>query len=265
MSEYKEHKPGTFCWVDLATTDPEGAKKFYAEVFGWSATDEPAGPDMVYSRLSYDGRSVGALYKMSPEMLEQNIPPHWMSYVSVENVDETASRAKELDGTAQMEPSDVFDAGRMAVIQDPTGAPFAVWQPKAHHGAELRDAPGSLCWNELLTNDVDKSGAFYTRLFGWKADTRKFGGIEYTSFMVDEQSAAGGLMQITPEMGEGIPPNWFIYFSVDDCDATVQKVRDMGGKVHKEPMTMEDVGRFAIIEDQQGAVCGVIKTAEQPG
>jgi predicted enzyme related to lactoylglutathione lyase len=116
-----------------------------------------------------------------------------------------------------------------------------------------------------LTNDVDAAGAFYTNLFGWNAMTQNMSGIDYTTFMVDEQCAAGGLMQIRPEMGEGIPPNWFIYFSVDDCDATVQKVKDMGGKVHKDPMTMEEVGRFAIIEDPQGAVCGVIKLAKQPG
>jgi predicted enzyme related to lactoylglutathione lyase len=258
VPEFKEYAPGTFSWVDLATTDADAAKKFYTIVFGWEATDEPAGPDMVYTRMRYDGKSIGALYTMTKEMLDRKIPPHWMSYVSVENADETATKARELGATLQMEPSDVMDAGRMAVIEDPTGAVFAVWQPKIHTGAELRNEPVSLCWNELLTTDVDKAGAFYRELFGWNPVTQHMAGVEYTSFMVDEKTAAGGLMEIRSEMGEGIPPNWFIYFQVEDCDETVSKVRESGGKVLKDPLTMEDVGRFAIIEDAQGAVCGVI-------
>lgn len=258
MPEFNEHAPGTFCWVDLATDDPESAKKFYAEVFEWDATDEPAGPDMVYTRLYSNGKSVGALYEMSKEMLDRNIPAHWFSYVSVEDADETAAKARELGATVQMEPFDVMDAGRMTVIQDPTGAAFAIWQPKKHTGAQLRNEPVSLCWNELLTNDVEKARRFYTQLFGWNAVTEKISGVEYTSFMVDEQTAAGGVMEIRPEMGEGIPPNWFVYFTVNDCDETVLKVKASGGKVHKEPTTLEEVGRFAIIEDPQGAVFGVV-------
>jgi predicted enzyme related to lactoylglutathione lyase len=199
---------------------------------------------------------------MGKEMLDQKIPPHWLSYVSVENADETAAKAGEFGATVQLEPFDVMDVGRMAMIEDPTGAFVAIWQPKNHKGAELRNEPVSLCWNELLTNDVDRASAFYAKLFGWNALTQNMSGVDYTSFMVDEQTAAGGTMEIRPEMGEGIPPNWFIYFAVDDCDETVRKVKASGGKVHKEPMTMEEVGRFAIIEDPQGAVCGVIKLAQ---
>jgi predicted enzyme related to lactoylglutathione lyase len=263
MPEFTEHKPGTFCWFDIATTDAEGAKKFYGELFGWMATDEPAGPDMVYTRLSQGGKSVGALYSMGKEMLDQNLPPHFMSYVTVENADETAAKAKDLGGSVQMDPCDVFDVGRVTVVQDPTGAHVAVWQPKKHKGAELKSEPVSMCWNELMTNDVDRAGAFYTQLFGWSAHTERMGEIDYTSFMVAD-CAAGGMMAITDEMGPGVPPHWAVYFAVEDCDATAKKAQSLGGKILNGPQDIAKVGRFAIVQDPQGAVFGVIKLEAQP-
>jgi len=263
MPEFTEYKPGTFCWVDLATTDAESAKKFYGELFGWEMTDEPAGPDMIYTRLSQGGKSVGALYAMGKEMREMNIPPFWMSYISVENADEVAAKAKELGGTMKSDPFDVMDVGRMGVIQDPTGAYFSIWQPKKHHGADLCNEPVSLCWNELMTNDVDRAGAFYTKLFGYKADTQDMGGFNYTTFMNGDRPA-GGMMAITPEMGEGIPPYWGIYLAVEDCDATIKKAESLGGKVIVPANDIPEVGKFAFLADLQGAMFGVIKLKNPP-
>jgi predicted enzyme related to lactoylglutathione lyase len=260
MPEYTEHVPGTFCWVDLATTDAQGGKKFYSELFGWTAKEEPAGAESVYVRFSQAGKSVAALYSMSQEMRDQNIPPHWLSYVSVVDADETAARARELGGMVQMDPFDVFDVGRMTVIQDPSGAHFAIWQPKKHKGAELRNEPVSLCWNEVLTNDVDKAGEFYTKLFGWRAETENYGDFDYTMFMVGDQ-AAGGMMAIQEEMGD-IPPHWAIYFAVEDCDVTSKRARELGGKVLVTPQDIQGVGKFAFIEDPQEAVFAIIKMAQ---
>ena len=263
MPEFTEYKPGTFCWIDLATTDTEGAKKFYGELFGWELTDQPVGPDMVYTGITQGDKAVGALYALSEEMREMNIPPMWMSYISVENADETAAKAKELGGTMNSDPFDVMDFGRMTVIQDPTGAYFSIWQPKKHHGAEIANEPVSLVWNELMTNDVDKAGAFYTKLFGYAADTQKMGDVNYTSFMNGDRPAAG-MMAITPEMGEGIPPHWAVYLAVEDCDATVTKAESLGGKVIVPARDIPEVGKFAFIADPQGAVFGVIKLLNPP-
>ena len=263
MPEFTEYKPGTFCWIDLATTDTEGAKKFYGELFGWELTDQPVGPDMVYTGITQGDKAVGALYALSEEMREMNIPPMWMSYISVENADETAAKAKELGGTMNSDPFDVMDFGRMTVIQDPTGAYFSIWQPKKHHGAEIANEPVSLVWNELMTNDVDKAGAFYTKLFGYAADTQKMGDVNYTSFMNGDRPAAG-MMAITPEMGEGIPPHWGIYLAVDDCDATLAKAESLGGRVIAPANEIPEVGRFAVIADPQGAVFGIIKLLKPP-
>jgi uncharacterized protein len=251
------YAPGTFCWVELGTTDGEGAKKFYTELFGWDFTDNPIGPGMVYTMLKQDGKDVGALYQMPAEMTEQGIPPHWLSYVSVTSADETATKATELGGTIRKEPFDVFDIGRMAVIQDPTGAVFALWQPRKHIGAGIVNVPNSLVWNELGTTDVAKATEFYTNLFGWTADVQQFG-IEYTIFKNGERGA-GGCYKLTPEMGN-VPSHWLVYFAVDDCDATTEKAASLGAKTMKPPDDIPGVGRFSILLDPQGAAFAIIKT-----
>ncbi len=257
MPETPEYKPGTFCWVELATSDGEAAKKFYTQLFDWTFNDNPMGPDMVYTMLKSDGKEVGALYKMMPEMSNMGIPPHWMSYASTKNADDTAAKAKSLGGTVMKEPFDVMDFGRMAVIQDPTGAVFSLWQPRQHKGAALVNAPGALCWNELMTTATDKAGEFYTGLFGWGKDVQSFGPMEYTMFTHNGGPTAG-MLQITPEMGN-IPPNWLVYFAVDDCDARVQKATELGGNVMKPADDIPGIGRFAILTDPQGAAFAIIK------
>ena len=130
MGKRERYEPGTFCWVDLQTTDREGAKAFYGALFGWEAEDMPAGDAGTYTMLRLDGDEVCGLYEMETARSEQGTPPHWFSYVSVEDADATASRASELGGTVFGEAFDVGDAGRMAFVQDPTGAMLGVWQPR---------------------------------------------------------------------------------------------------------------------------------------
>jgi predicted enzyme related to lactoylglutathione lyase len=258
MAERTEYAPNTFCWPELTTTDGAGAKKFYEEVFGWELTDNPVGPDVVYTMATLRGKNVGAMYEMNEEQRRQHLPPHWLSYVSVESVDDMLAKAKKLGGNVTVEAMDVFDVGRMAAVQDPQGAVFALWQPKAHIGAELVNEPGTFCWNELYTNDVDGSGGFYTKLFNWGSNTAEMGpGQSYTSFMNGERPA-GGMIEIQKEWGE-VPTNWSVYFAVDDCDKTAGKVVEMGGTIESPPMDIPEVGRFAVCCDPQGAHFAIIK------
>jgi predicted enzyme related to lactoylglutathione lyase len=168
MGKRERYEPGTFCWVDLQTSDREGAKAFYGELFGWEAEDMPAGDAGTYTMLRLDGDEVCGLYEMEPE---QGIPPHWLSYVSVEDADATASRASELGGTAFGGAFDVDDAGRMAFVQDPTGAMLGAWQPRRHIGARRVNDPGCLGWNELQSREPQAAASFYTGLFGWETET----------------------------------------------------------------------------------------------
>jgi len=253
-----EHAPGSFCWIELATTDGPSAKKFYTELFGWEAQDSPIGPDMVYTMLRLNGKDVGALYQKGEMM--KDVPTHWASYVSVTGADETVAKARSLGGTIRQEAFDVMDVGRMAVITDPTGATFCIWEPKTHRGLGVKGEVNSLCWNELLTNDTANAADFYAKLFGWTA--RAHGGaVEYTEFTLDDKAFAG-MMQIQPHMGP-IPPHWGIYFAVDDCDAMAQKATSLGAQAIVPPMDIENVGRFATIRDPQGAVFSIIKLTPQ--
>jgi len=262
MQETPEYAPGTFCWVELSTTDSEAAKKFYIALFGWSIEDHPMDPAGVYTMLKQDGKDVGALYQMPAEMTAQGIPPNWLSYASVANADEAAAKAKSLGATLLQEPFDVMEVGRMAVVQDPTKAVFAFWEAKAHCGASLVNVPNSVCWNELATPDVEKAGDFYTGLFGWGKNVQQMGPMTYTSFMNGERPA-GGMYTPPPEMGD-IPPHWLVYFAVDDTDAMLARATELGAQVCAPPMDIPGTGRFAVLKDPQGAAFAIIKLSNPP-
>ena len=256
MPEVTKYAPGAFCWIELGTSDPEAAKRFYNQIFGWSAVDMPAAPDLIYTMLRKDEKDVGALYKLKEEHKAEGVPPHWLSYISVDSADETAKRAKELGGTVVMDPFDVFDVGRMAILQDPTGATFAIWQPRVHIGARVKDEPNTLCWNELGTNDTDKAREFYTKLFGWSSKTDE-SATPYTEFS-NAGIPHGGMMKIAPEWGN-VPPHWMPYFAVEDCDGTAGKAAGLGASTMVPPTDIPNVGRFAVLGDPQGAVFAIIK------
>ena len=259
MQELPEFKPGTFCWVELGTSDNEAAKNFYTQLFDWEYVDNPMGPDSVYTILKRNGKDVGGLYKLMPDMVAQGIPPHWMSYVAVTNADESAEKAKAEGATVMNGPFDVFTMGRMAVIQDPAGAVFSIWEAKDHKGAGGYGEPGFLIWNELGTNDPENAGQFYSNMFGWTRQPFPGSPVEYTIFNNGDRGV-GGMYKITPEMGLIPPPHWLVYFAVDDCDAKVQKATELGANVMKPAEDIPGVGRFAILIDPQGAMFAIIKT-----
>jgi predicted enzyme related to lactoylglutathione lyase len=262
MGEMTTYPAGTFCWADLATSDTEQAKAFYAQLFGWQPTDVPAGDAGTYTMFAQNGKDVCALYALSEDMIEQGVVPHWQSYVSVDNVDESVQKAAALGGTIVAPAFDVMEVGRMALVRDPTGATFALWQPMGHIGAQLVNEPNTLCWNELQTNDLDAASEFYAALFGWTAKiTEGVLASAYTEFLNGERAAAG-MLEIQPEWGE-VPPNWAVYFAVTDCDAMLETAKSLGGRVGVPPMDIESVGRFAVLQDPQGAHFAVIRL-EQP-
>jgi hypothetical protein len=254
MPEMTQHSPGTFAWAELATSDGPAAKKFYTGLFGWGFDDQDMGPGGPYTMLLQNGKRVGALYRMQDEQAAKGVPPHWGSYITVASADDTANRAKELGGKVLAEPFDVFDVGRMAIVQDPTGAMFSIWQARNHKGAELVGETGSLCWNELSTTSVDQAGAFYTNLMGWTASSHM--GPDYTVFMLGEKRV-GGMLQMKMEW-KGMPPHWMVYFGVDDCDRSAARVQALGGKITVPPTDVPNTGRFAVAQDPQAAVFAII-------
>jgi hypothetical protein len=240
--------------VELSTTNASDAKQFYSGLFGWEAKDEPAGP-MTYTTLRRDGKDVAGLYQLGPD--QAGMPPNWGSYVSVASADETARKVSSLGGKVAMEPFDVMEHGRMAVFQDPLGAFVSVWQPNKHHGFDGYGTPGFVCWNELMTTDTKKARDFYTRLFDWKAEEQDFGAMRYTMFKLDDKPV-GGMLKITDDMGP-VPPNWMVYFAVEDCDASVNEAKRLGGRITVPPSDIPKVGRFSVLTDPQGAAFAVIR------
>lgn len=257
--EITKHRSGTFSWVDLATTNPAAAKAFYGELFGWSFADFPTGETGIYSMALLREKSVTALFEMMPAQRSQGIPPHWISYITVDSVDAAAARAKELGGKVLAEPFDVMTEGRMAVILDPGGAAFSLWEPRRHIGAQLMFEPGTLCWNELYTHDLDTCEAFYGKLFGWSASTFAGSPVPVKIFK-NGATMAATMMAIQPAWGP-MPPHWMVYFAVSDCDDFVARATAKGAKVMTGPQEIPTIGRFATLHDPQGAAFSVIKLA----
>lgn len=264
MPEITKSQPGSFCWFELGTTDTKAARQFYGDLFGWTTQDQPMGPDMVYSMLQLRGRDVGGLYALSPDMRAQGVPAHWLVYVSTPSADDTSAKAKAAGGTVANGPFDVAEHGRMAVIQDPQGAMFGVWQSKRHDGVRLFGEPDAPCWAELATTDDEAARTFYSKTIGWKPDVKSAGPMPYTEWVASDGTVAGGMLKMTGDQWKGIPPHWMTYFAVADCDASAAKAAKGGGTVKVPPNDIPQVGRFSVIADPAGAVFSIIKLAHHP-
>lgn len=246
---------GIFCWVDLATTDAAAAKAFYQGLFGWEAEDRPTDMGVPYTMFQIEGKNVAGASEMSPDMKEQGVPPVWISYVKHDDVDAIATKVQEAGGTVVMPPMDVMEEGRMMLVQDPTGAPFGVWQPRNHIGAELVNRSNALVWNELQTRNGDAAKAFYSEVFGWTHDVDSTG---YVTFKQDDRLHSGMLL-MDESWDESIPPNWTVYFLVEDVDAKVAKAQELGGSVFVPPTAAGEMGRFSVLQDPQGGIFTVMK------
>jgi predicted enzyme related to lactoylglutathione lyase len=247
MGKRATHAPGTFSWVDLATTDAAAAKAFYTGLFGWQTEDEDAGGGAVYTICRLEGDAVSGLYEMTDDMRVTGMPPAWTSYVTVEDADAAVARAKELGGSAIDEAFDVLDAGRMAVLRDPQGAVFAVWQPRTRIGAERVNDVGCLCMNELVTTDVDGARAFYEGLFDWAVEAADAGGAP-TAFVLNGGRINGAVFTLEDDA----PAHWRACFTVESNEAALDRVRALGGTVLLEPLDIGH-GTLAMARDPQGA------------
>jgi len=261
MTHIDKHSAGSFCWIELATTDQNAAKDFYSSLFGWSPQDNPIGPSEVYTIFKLDGRDAAAGYTLREDQRAQGVPPNWIIYIAVDNADQAATKAKQLGGTVIVPPFDVMDLGRMAVIQDPTGAHFCAWQAAKNSGIGIAHVAGTLCWADLSTPDAKRASDFYSGLFGWQimADEKDKSGYLHIK---NGEHFIGGVPPAAHRQ-PGVPPHWLAYFWVDDVDSSAAKAKQMGAKPYLEPTTIENVGRMAVIADPQGAVLAVFNSPKQ--
>jgi predicted enzyme related to lactoylglutathione lyase len=218
-------------------------------VFGWEYDDNPIPGGQVYSMAKRDGKVVAALFGS-----EQ--PPHWNCYVTVESVDDATRRATELGANVIAEPFDVLDAGRMAVIADPTGAALCMWEPKTSIGAQLVNTPGAMTWNDLITPDPGSAAEFYGGLFGWRAE--EIPDANGYRVIFNGQRMNGGMLPADP--AGGAPPNWMPYFGHEDVGRLVRELDGLGGRVFNGPVDVPQ-GTFAVLGDPQGAVFAALTTS----
>ena len=260
MPEITKHVETMLSYVDLQTTDLEGAKAFYTKLFGWDVEEVPMGEGAVYAFFKKNGRTAAAAALQQPEQREAGIPPLWNTYFTVSDVDNRTKEAEQAGGTILAQPFDVFDSGRMSVIADPNGAVFSMWQATNHIGAEVMNEHGSLTWAECMGDDVDKGRKFYTELFGWNTQEMPTPeGGTYIIFRKDERPVVGLMGKPMPEM----PSFWLNYFFVDDCAAIVKAATDLGSTTQVDTTPVPGVGKFAILIDPQGAGFGVLEPEPQ--
>jgi hypothetical protein len=252
--------PGSFCWLELATSDQPAAKQFYSSLFGWTSDDYPMGPDGTYTIFQLKGCDCGGAYTITKEMKEHGVPPHWEIYIAVAKVDESTKRAADLGANVLAGPFDVMDKGRMSVLKDPVGAAFCLWQTNTSTGIGHVGEPNAFCWADLLTGDRETARKFYEALLGWKFVTGQ--GKDDSSYwhIMNGEKGIGGMppREFVPP---GVTPHWSIYYQVEDCDAAYAKATSLGAHGVVPPMAIEGTGRMAVIADPQGAVFALF----QPG
>lgn len=248
MPVVTSHPPGSFCWIELATPDAAAARSFYTSLFDWTVNEMPMGEMGTYFIFQYGGRDCAAMFQVD----SSEIPPNWMSYVLVTDADASSEQARSLGGQVIKGPFDVFDSGRMAVLSDPQGAVFAVWQARSHIGVGVRDEANTLCWNELQARDLEAAKVFYPAMFPWRMKESP----EYVEWHL-AGNAVGGMLpsQAPPE----VPSAWLPYFAVDDCDASLASAESLGGRAIVPAMDIANVGRFSVLADPQGAVFAIIR------
>ena len=190
MPEVTSHAPGTPSWFELSTTDEKGAMEFYSAIFGWVDDPQPIYENWSYHMQKLNGLEAAAIYQQQAEERKLGVPPHWNTYFSVTNVDESVARVQQAGGSLLFGPMDVFAAGRMAMLQDRQGAAFAVWQAEGHIGCRVKGEPGAIMWNELMTSDQTDATEFYTGLLGLGSGSME-GPMEYTLLKVSGDDVAG--------------------------------------------------------------------------
>jgi predicted enzyme related to lactoylglutathione lyase len=271
MPERDGYIPGVPCWVDTSQPQPEAVLPFYQGLFGWDFEDAmPAEGPGHYFMARIRGGNVAGIGS-SPD--DGPPIPAWSTYIWVDSADDTAAKVRAAGGHVIEEPFDVMDAGRMAVLSDPEGATFCVWQPKNHKGASVVNEHGSLNFNGLATRDPEAAKAFYGAVFGWRTMPLAPGlawtlpgygdHLEETTPGLRKQQAdmgaPDGFIDVVAAMNpiakddSDTPPHWSVTFGVDDADAAAAKARELGGEVVDGPFDAPWT-RTVVIKDPNGAM-----------
>lgn len=245
MSEYR---PGVFVWRELMTPDAQKARAFYAELLGWTYQDVPMG-DVTYTLVHKGEAQIAGIM----EMKDSPHPPHWMSYVSVEDVDAAAKRAGENGGTVAVAPQDIPNIGRFAVIGDPDHAYVSLFKSADGDAPARQPGVGEFCWETLSTNDIERAKSFYGAVVGWKVG-RGPDGSDITVF-----TTSGGTQVADVQKAEGFPPMWMTYVIVEKLEDANARAEKLGGTIVVPLIEVPQVGRISVMRDPTGAHLGLFE------
>jgi predicted enzyme related to lactoylglutathione lyase len=241
---------GNFVWHELATSDVDGAIKFYKNVVGWGTQDFEGGEGYVI--WTAGGTGVGGVMALPAEARKMGAPPHWLAYVMADDVDALTEKARSLGAKACVPPTDIPTVGRFSVIADPQGAAIALIKPMGPDVQRPVETPsGHFSWNELIAGDREGAFRFYSQLFGWQ----RMGSVEspagtYQMYGKGDRMFGGMMTRLE---NDPAPPHWLHYVRVDDLDAAVARVGRGGGQVLHGPMEVPGGSRVAQCVDPQGA------------
>lgn len=242
------------CWAELTTSDIPAAASFYAALFGWRSETDPRPEAGGYTMAHIGDAAVAAL----APALQPGQPTAWTVSFSTRDADATVEKVMSAGGSLLAGPTDVFDLGRFALVADPAGAVFSLWQPRGFAGAELLNDPGALGWVELSTRDTANALAFYPAVLGWTVRSPE----SYPHWGVDGADF-GGMTAMDEAVPAEAPPHWLPYFVVTDVDATADTALSAGGDQLLPPTSIPDGPRIAVLRDPQGAVFGIHRSYDE--
>jgi uncharacterized protein len=263
MSERSTYPPGVPCWVDTLQPDPRAALDFYSGLFGWNVAGPgpmPGGERAYFVARSGD-RDVAGIGSLPPTAPAAT----WNTHVRVSNAHATAERAKRAGGRVLVAPFDALPAGRMAVLADPSGAAFCVWEARAREGAQRINEPNAWAMSLLHTNDVPGAIAFYRDLFGWEPDAFDAGGVRMTMCRLTgyvggepQQPVPRDVVAVMAPLGDGEPdvPHWSVDFWIGDANAAAARATQLGGRVVVPPYDTP-MFRQAVLADTAGATFSI--------
>jgi len=242
-----------FVWFEYVSKEPKKAQAFFGELFNWGTQDVPM-PQGAYQMIAVAGKTIGG-YLPTPEGAPAQA--HWLPHLGVESAKDSAAKVKSLGGTIAKEATKIGDFGTMAVVKDPQGAVFALWQPAKTGEETPKVETGHFCWNELGSSDPEAAVKFYKAIGGFEIEGMNIGP-EMGTYNVLKSGGAprAGIMK---KMMAEQPTAWLPYVQVANTDATADKAKRLGATVVVPPTDIPNVGRFAIFADPQGAALGVLQ------
>lgn len=247
---------GAPCWIDLMTSDMNRSREFYTALFGWSYEVGDQEKYGGYTTAFKDGKSVAGLMQSQGE--GQGYPDMWSTYLRVDDIAASMAAATNAGAISYMDPMDVPEQGKMAMLGDPSGASIGLWEFGGHTGFQAHEEAGASAWHELHSKDYPAAVSFYQGVFGLQAsvtsDTPEF---RYTT-LTDGDKELAGVMDASGYLPDEVPSNWQVYFQADDVDAAVAKALTLGATVINEA---EDTpyGRLAGLTDCTGAMFKLIQ------